>query len=445
MNTNRPLVRLAALGTAASLTLVAGPALAKPAPRPGKVTNVKVAVADIAKANGAYRVPSSWSASTNTTDYNVKLLNSSGTTLDSATGVTSAAWTAHTNAKVGTLVRVVVVPLNGARKGAQAQSGLVPLPDVTAPTGQFTVVSDTDTGNAEVDQVLTDDLSTGADIKETINWGDGAVEQYDGTATKLTHTYGLVEARYVPTVVLSDKAGNTTAPINLDAVVVKDDVAPSGAAYALSGTSAWTGYTPVGLSETAVPQDKWSPADTIVRTVDWGDGTTPQTWTTGPIPTHRYAADGAYGVTVTTTDEAGNTSAPIPAGTVTVTTDATAPKVGLKLPTTPRTYVKKWRYLRGTATDAGVGVKQVRLQVVEKRGSTYYAYKFSTQRWVKAGTRIGQAWTKAGRVSSKVTATHTWSRKVVGLRKGVLTYRVDALDRVGNTSKWLVHSQKLTH
>lgn len=447
MNTKRPLVRLAALGTAASMTLVAGPALAKPAVRPGKVTNVAISSSGIAKANGAYKVPGTWTGSTKTTDYTVKLVNSAGTTLDSASGVTATAWTAHTTAKVGTLVRMVVVPYNGTRKGAPSQSGLVPLPDLTPPTGTFTVSSDTNSGFAEVDQTLTDDVSTGADISETIDWGDGTVESYDGTYTKLTHYYPLQEARYVPTVVLKDKAGNTTSPISLSGVVVMDSEAPQGAAYALSRTKGWATYTRIKLSETTVPADNWSPADTIVRTVDWGDGTAAQTWTTGPIPAHKYASAGTYDVTVTDTDEAGNTSAAIPAGAVTVRKDSTAPKVTLKLPTRPRYYVKKWRKVHGVARDrGGVGVRAVRLQVVEKRrGGVYYAYKFATRRWVKAGKRLGPAWQKAGRIALHTSSRHVWSHRIAYLRKGVLVLRVDGVDRVGNTSKWLVHSQKLTH
>jgi hypothetical protein len=33
---------------------------------------------------------------------------------------------------------------------------------------------------------------------------------------------------------------------------------------------------------------------------------------------------------------------------------------------------------------------------------------------------------------------------VARLRKGVLVFRVNGVDRVNNTSRWLVHSQKLT-
>jgi hypothetical protein len=118
--------------------------------------------------------------------------------------------------------------------------------------------------------------------------------------------------------------------------------------------------------------------------------------------------------------------------------------VALRLPARPRYHVRKWRRLHGVARDAGVGVRVVRLQVVEKRRGVYYAYKFSTRRWVKAGKRIGPAWQKAGRIALRPSSTHVWSHRVAGLRKGVLVYRVDGVDRVGNTSKWLVHSQKLT-
>jgi hypothetical protein len=129
---------------------------------------------------------------------------------------------------------------------------------------------------------------------------------------------------------------------------------------------------------------------------------------------------------------------------VTVKADTAAPRVTIKLPARPRNVIKKWRTLRGTARDAGVGVKVVHLQVVEKRGTTYYAYKWSTKRWVKVGHRLGRAWSKAGTASLRPSATHRWAKSVARLRKGVLVFRVNGVDRLNNTSRWLVHSQKLT-
>lgn len=443
MDINRPLVRLAALSAAGAMVFAAVPAMAKPVARPGKVTNVKISAADITKGSGAYAVPSTWTASTKTTDYRVKLVNASGTLLDGPADITDTHWTSHARAAAGTMVRVVVTPFNGTRKGQPAQSGLVPLPDLTAPTGQFTMTANNNTGVATLTQALTDDMSQGADIKGTIAWGDGQTTATTALDSSVTHQYEpQVEHRYEPSIVLTDKAGNTSGVIALEPVVVFDSQKPAGATYQLTSGSAFTNYSPVTLDELTPPADNWSPADTIVRTVSWGDDTSDR-WTTGDVPTHLYTTDGVHTVQVTLTDEAGNVSDAVFSGEVTTVTDATAPVVKFRYPAKPRNVVKKWRALRGTVTDAGVGAKQVQLKVIEKRGRAWYAYKTTTHRWVKAGT-MHRAWTRAGVALMTPSATGTWGKRVVGLRKGTLTYRARAVDNLGNTSAWLVHSQKLT-
>jgi hypothetical protein len=43
-----------------------------------------------------------------------------------------------------------------------------------------------------------------------------------------------------------------------------------------------------------------------------------------------------------------------------------------------------------------------------------------------------------------VTATDTWSARLYQLRRGTLSYRVVAVDQVGNRSEPAVHAQLLT-
>lgn len=317
-----------------------------------------------------------------------------------------------------------------------------------APTGAFDITQpDPDYWVTVTQTGLADDITDNASLTRVIDWGDGSAPETMTTDTA-QHQYpdpGTDTVRYTPSVTITDTArpeANSTT-VDLHAVVVNDHTAPTGS-FTLNRTTAWASYNRVTLSQTALDDGAGSPAAFITRSVDWGDGTV-VSWTSGTTLNHVYAAAGTFTPTVTLTDEAGNQTDPaISAGSVTVTKDTAAPVVKFKYPAKPRYVVKKWRTLRGTATDAGVGASRVHLQVVEKRGRTYYAYKWSTHRWVKAGTRVGAAWQKAGTVSLRTSSTHTWSRSVAGLRKGVLTYRANAVDKVGNTSSWVAHSQKLT-
>lgn len=522
MKTNRPLVRLAALGTAASLGLVAAPAMAARPVKPGVVTNMTFTA-----TAPAYHLASTWSAGKYATAYQVKLTNAAGTVLDNEK-VTTTGWSLDVTTKqapLGSVVKLAVTSLNGKQKSATVSRTLT-MPDVTPPTGSysavvngytatltqdslsddsgaanvsrsidwgdgtaaqawsaqpqhvyakvgsytitvtlkdqagntavektkanvvdnpptgtFTVQWDNSTGAATVDAVVKDDITPSSAITGTIDWKDGSpVDSFTGSGT-LAHTYAKTAARYVPTVVLTDDHGYTTT-YQTPAIVINDTAAPTGT-FVLNRSTAWAKYTKVVLSQTAI-HDDWSPDANIKRTVDWGDGDVQQ-WTAGTTLTHVYRSAGSYAPKVTLTDEAGNATDPaVSAGAVTVKADTAAPRVTIKLPARPRNVIKKWRTLRGTARDAGVGVKVVHLQVVEKRGTTYYAYKWSTKRWVKVGHRLGRAWTKAGTASLRPSATHTWAKSVARLRKGVLVFRVNGVDRVNNTSRWLVHSQKLT-
>ena len=47
------------------------------------------------------------------------------------------------------------------------------------------------------------------------------------------------------------------------------------------------------------------PISSVTRSVNWGDGTAAEPWTTGDTINHLYAADGLYRPTVTLTDGVG--------------------------------------------------------------------------------------------------------------------------------------------
>lgn len=156
-----------------------------------------------------------------------------------------------------------------------------------------------------------------------------------------------------------------------------------------------------------------------------------------PSPTYTYAKPGSYTVklrvsTLTRADEA--------TATIEVK-DTTAPRVSLKRPAIS-TSVSAWRTLKGTATDAGAGVKHVKVRMIEKRGRAWYGYNATKRAWVKAGSKA-RAW-RVSRPAVLTPATSTWSYRVTGLTKGYLVVTLSATDRAGNTSAAKTYTQSLT-
>ena len=433
--------RALAVAAALALALVAGatPATAAPPLKPGKVTGLALAVT---KPATAYQVASSWNPATNATSYQVKLVNAAGAVLDSRT-TTGTAWTGSTTSVVGSVVKVVVTPYRGTRKGAAA-SATTTLPDLTAPTGAFDVAyDDTVSTTATVTQTaLADDVSAVGSITREIDFGDGSGFAPYPAGEVAQHSYAATDGRYVPLVRLTDQAGNPSTT-SLTAVVVGDEEAPTGT-YGVSTASAWAKLTKVSITQAELSDAPFSPNDKILREILWGDGTAKETWSTGAVATHVYRAGGTFTPRVFLTDEAGNSSEVV-GSEVTVSVDASAPTVTLTLPRTALHSISRWTTLRGTATDvAGTGVKQVRVRAVQKRGTVWYAYKPLTRTWVRAGSTRSGAFTRAGLLPVTVTATDTWSARLYQLRRGTLSYRVVAVDQVGNRSEPALHAQLLT-
>ena len=157
---------------------------------------------------------------------------------------------------------------------------------------------------------------------------------------------------------------------------------------------------------------------------------------------HVYAVAGSYTPKVTLTDEALPANSSDVVGTaVVVKKDVFGPTVALSLPRAKRRSVRSWKVLSGTARDAQTAVRMVRVKVVEKRGAAYYAYVPAQHTWVKVG-RKARAFAKAGYV--QVATTRAWSVRVAKLTKGVLVYRVQAADVMGNLSAVYEHKQRLT-
>jgi hypothetical protein len=427
-------LRVAATGAAVALvvgTLTTTAAEARPPTKPGGVTGV---AAVVTAHPTSYDVAATWNAVTGATSYKVSLTKG-GATLAS-TSVTTTSWSPTVTTGPGTAslsVRAVIT-----KRAGKPTTISVPLPDVTAPTGAFHATWDNNTGVATVAVTTPASDNSGGAVTASIDWNDGSPAQAWTMAADVTHTYPKTAARYVPTVTLKD-ASNNSNPVEVNAVVMNDSVAPTGA-FTVSTGSAWAKLSTVTVTQQGDLSDNWSPADHIARSVDWGDGTTTD-WTTSDPATHVYAAAGDYTPTVTITDEASNAAA-VPTSLVTVTADLVAPVVKLTLPRSKHS-VRAFRTLRGKVTDAGTGVKSVTLKAVEKRGRAWYGYNAKTKKWVKAASKA-RAFAVARALRPVPTATHTWSAALRGLTKGTLVWKVAASDLVGNTSVPLSHQAALT-
>lgn len=404
----------------------------RPPGKPGKVSGLAMVVT---KPAAAYRLATSWNPGANATSYQVRVTNTAGTVLDSDT-VTAPAWLAVVTAPAMSTVRLTVVPVSGTRKGRGTTMSKV-LPDLTGPTGTFTVSRVG--GDATVTQVaLADDVSSAANITRVIDWADGTLPQPWVTGVTTMHTYAG-QGLWRPTVTLTDEHANVSV-VHLAAVVIGDETPPTGT-FSSGPSSAWARLTAVKVTQLAI-HDDFSEDQFIVRTVAWGDGTS-SPWASGTELQHVYTTAGTFTPSVGLVDDAGN-GAVVPAQQVVVRRDGTAPRVTLTLPRTNKASVRSWRTLKGRATDVGTGVKLVRVKAIEKRGARWYAYKPATGRWVRAGLLRGKAWAAAGSMIVAPSSTGVWKAGLRRLTKGTLVYRATARDRVGNVSRAVLHSQKLT-
>jgi hypothetical protein len=110
----------------------------------------------------------------------------------------------------------------------QAVVDVVPAPvfnDHTAPTGSFSVSPAAAwarfTKVVLTQTALNDDRTPDGLITRSVDWGDGTTTNWTGTGAA-KHVYTTVGTR-TPNVVLTDEAGNSSAPISTSAVVVTAD------------------------------------------------------------------------------------------------------------------------------------------------------------------------------------------------------------------------------
>ncbi|WP_067496471.1 ExeM/NucH family extracellular endonuclease [Actinoplanes sp. TFC3] len=147
-------------------------------------------------------------------------------------------------------------------------------------------------------------LAAGGDNFTTLGQGTGKVTTGDNDLTMLVNYF----AAHSP--VTADPKPRSTPGI-------LDTTAPTGS-YSLSATSIWTGQK-VQLTELTLADDT-SAAGAIKRVVTWGDGSAPEILT-AKTALHSYDKTGSFGVSVTLSDEAGN-SANATIGSATITVSA---------------------------------------------------------------------------------------------------------------------------
>ncbi len=304
----------------------------------------------------------------------------------------------------------------------------VPAPtDTTAPAGTYSVnASSIWTGQTVTltQKTLTDDVSGAADIAQVVNWGDGsAAETLAAGAKTATHKYTKA-GKFTVTVTITDKAGNAAPAITAGAVTA----AVQTGKYSLDRGSVYLTQA-VTLRVSGVN-------GTSVK-IAWGDGYISTASVNTPVA-HIYKKAGTFSVKVTPANGLG-AGATVTAGSVKVVKDVWAPKVTLKVPSSPNR-ASSWAKVTGSVTDTGLGIRSVRVKLTEQRGSHWYYY--SHGKWTKASSRTS-ALAKAEVVNASFNGS-TWSVRVSGVKTGILRISYWGVDRAGNTSAAKVYYRTIT-
>jgi hypothetical protein len=125
------------------------------------------------------------------------------------------AWSGSATEPADTTVRVVVTPFNGPRKGKAVGTPWEMLPDLTAPTGAYSVAYDThvNTDVTVTETALADDVSAPAAITRSVDWD---LDDATGTGVKVVQVRaiekrGTVWYAYLPGRKIWVRAGSTAA------------------------------------------------------------------------------------------------------------------------------------------------------------------------------------------------------------------------------------------
>lgn len=297
---------------------------------------------------------------------------------------------------------------------------------VEPPTAAFT--ASPTSGSAPLDVDFTDTSTGGTPTSWSWDFGDG------GSSSLANPSHNYTKPGSYPVTLTAKNSGGTSTTLP-QTITVRDTNAPVGSFSVSPSNSAVAGSTTVTLQQQSLSDD-FTAASDITRKVDWGDGTAAVAWTSGTTTSHVYSRAGTFTPRVTLTDAAGNqrivsSAAFLVLGSPTAR-DTAAPSVSLLTPSNGSA-VSAWRTLRGKAADgSGSGVRYVTVKVIEKRGSSWFAYRPSTHSWVRAASKAA-ALRRAGSARIAVSSA-SFHERLYGLRKGLLEVRFTATDRAGNTS-----------
>jgi hypothetical protein len=235
----------------------------------------------------------------------------------------------------------------------------------------------------------------------------------------------------------------TAAPFT---AITIDHSAPTGS-FTVSPTHTWVGpdgVVGVTVTQTALA-DNTTAADRIERTILAGDGSEAQAWDSGTSYEFAYFSAGVFTPKVTLTDEFG-IAATISLSPVTVNLDTLAPIIRVVPPPRPRSdRIAGWRVVHGTVSDVGSGVRRIFVTLLQRRGDTWYYYRFGKGIWVKGRGSEAMTFTAARAGAVRPGSDGRWqTRWIHGLRLGRISVYTFGTDRVGNYARGAIVRHRIT-
>ncbi|WP_426442478.1 DUF4347 domain-containing protein [Bradyrhizobium genosp. P] len=229
----------------------------------------------------------------------------------------------HQYAEQGSYTETVTI--NDAGGSTTTDTGTTTVADAALSAGTVTAGGGVEGTTATTLSATFTDANLGApasDFSGTINWGDGtatqtftssAVSGSNGSyAVSGSHQYAE-QGSYTETVTINDAGGSTTT--DTGTTTVADAALSAGTVTAGGGVEGTTATT---LSATFTDANLGAPASDFSGTINWGDGTATQTFTSSAVSgsngsyavsgSHQYAEQGSYTETVTINDAGGSTT-----------------------------------------------------------------------------------------------------------------------------------------
>jgi hypothetical protein len=309
-----------------------------------------------------------------------------------------------------------------------------PPADTVAPHGKFGL----NTFTLWVGQRVTltqvgvgDDHSTPAQISRVVSWGDGTTSVLSATQGSITKQYKTAGHRPI-TLTLKDQAGNASVARSSGVNVTNPGH------FKLSKSAVWH-HENFQVSFSSVP------AGTTKIAFYTADGRTlvlkgrSQTITRSYLndSAGRLVAPGVKWLTAVYYNKFGATT-PLAVGAVSLRADRSGPSVRITKPAHSER-VSSWKYVRGTATDKGSGVRDLFVIALKGTSSTVYCYT-AKKTWKRIRTDADFNYCGQHVAISK----GKWSLRLTGLGKGYFTVIAVGADWSGNLSNTAEIDKKLT-